>query len=109
MIEMSATHLYSDNFEKVISSSQTPAVVDFWASWCNPCRMLAPVIEDLSDVLDGKAGVYKLDVDEAGDVAAAYGVMSIPTIIIFVGGTEKERIVGFRSKEDLLKIVEKYL
>lgn len=106
---MSVMHLYSDNFEKAIVSSQVPAVVDFWASWCNPCRMLAPVIEDIADEQDGRIDVFKVDVDEAGDIAAQYGVMSIPTIIIFVGGEEKERAVGFRSKEELLELVEKYL
>ena len=106
---MSVMHLYSDNFEGAIGASQVPAVVDFWASWCNPCRMLAPVIEDISDELDGRADVFKVDVDEAGDIAASYGVMSIPTVMIFVGGEERERVVGYRSKDELLGIIEKYL
>ncbi len=106
---MSVSHLYSDNFEAVIGALQMPAVVDFWASWCNPCRMLAPVIEDIADELDGRAEVFKVDVDEAGDIAASYGVMSIPTVMIFVGGEEKERVVGYRGKEELVGIIEKYL
>lgn len=106
---MSVKHLYSDNFEAAIGMSPMPAVVDFWASWCNPCRMLAPIVEDLSDALDGRAEFFKVDVDEAGDIAAAYGVMSIPTVVVFDGGGEKGRVVGYRSRDELLEFIEGHL
>ncbi len=106
---MSVLHLYSDNFEEVVSAASCPVVVDFWASWCTPCRMIAPIIEDIADELDGRIDVYKVDVDEASDIAASFGVMSIPTIMVFTDGKEQERIVGGRSKEDLMSTIEKYL
>lgn len=105
---MAFSHLYNDNFKPTISQSPL-ALVDFWATWCNPCRMIAPIVESISDELDGSLDVYKVDVDESPETAVEYGVMSIPTIIIFKNGEEQERIVGYRSKEDLLKIIQKYL
>ena len=106
---MAITHLFNDNFNTEINASELPALVDFWATWCGPCRMIAPIVEEISDDLDGKLNVYKVDVDEAEDVAMQFGVMSIPTLIVFKGGEEKERIVGYRSKEDLMAMVGKYL
>lgn len=106
---MALKHLNDESFKTMITGSGKPVVVDFWADWCGPCRMLAPVIEELADELEGKAEVCKLDVDEAEETAEEYGVMSIPTIILFAGGEEKERIVGVRSKEDLLKIISSYI
>ena len=106
---MAITHLFNDNFNAEIQSSELPALVDFWATWCGPCRMLAPIIEEISDDLDGKLNVYKVDVDEAEDIAMQFGVMSIPTLIVFKDGAEQERIVGYRSKEDLMAMIGKYL
>lgn len=106
---MAIIHLDSKSFKTEISEAKLPVFVDFWADWCGPCRMLAPVIEELSDELDGKTEVCKLDVDEAGDIAEEYSIMSIPTMILFVGGVVKERITGMRSKADLLEVLNKYL
>lgn len=97
---MSAIHLKEEDFDKTVLHNPLPVLVDFWATWCGPCRMLAPVIEELSDEFDGVAEVCKLDVDDAGDTAAAYEVMSIPTVIIFKNGKEHKRLVGYRAKEE---------
>ena len=90
----------SSNFKQEISKGKV--IVDYWASWCGPCRMLAPVFEELSnEIKDIK--FIKLDVDDNSDVAESYGVMGIPTLILFKDGKEIKRIVGFKSKEDLKK------
>lgn len=106
---MSAVHINNENFQTEVIESKIPVLVDFWATWCNPCRMIAPIVEELSDDLDGKISVCKLDVDEAGEIAESYGVMSIPTLILFVAGEEKERIVGLRSKAELSGLIDKYI
>lgn len=106
---MAITHLYNDNFAEIVQGSELPALVDFWATWCGPCRMIAPIVEEISDEYDGRLNVFKVDVDEAEQVAMQFGIMSIPTLMIFQDGEEQERIVGYRSKEDLVAIVEKYL
>lgn len=97
---MSAIHLSTEEFNKIISNG--PAIVDFWATWCGPCKMLGPVIEQLSDDLDGKIPVCKLDVDECRETATKYGVMSIPTVIYFKNGVEVKRLVGVQTKDKLL-------
>ncbi|MDD6061853.1 MAG: thioredoxin [Oscillospiraceae bacterium] len=106
---MTTTYLYNDNFMPAIQSADKPVMVDFSASWCGPCRMIAPIVEEIAEEYDGMLDVYKVDVDEADAVAAQYEVMSIPTIMFFKNGEEQERIVGFRSKEELLRTVQKYL
>lgn len=106
---MAITHLFNDNFAQTIQESELPALVDFWATWCGPCRMIAPIVEEISDELDGRLNVFKVDVDEAEDVAMQFGIMSIPTLMLFKDGKEMERIVGYRSKEDLLTVIQKYL
>lgn len=105
---MSCTHLYNENFKSSVENSPI-ALVDFWATWCNPCRMIAPIVEEISDELDGTLDIFKVDVDEAPEIAAQYRVMSIPTIMLFKNGEEIDRIVGYRSKEDLMSIIQKYL
>ena len=106
---MAITHLYNDNFAQTIQNSEVPVLVDFWATWCGPCRMIAPIVEELSDEYDGRLNVCKVDVDEAEQVAMQFGIMSIPTLMIFKGGEEQQRIVGYRSKEELVGIIENYI
>ena len=106
---MAITHLYNENFADFIQSSEVPVLVDFWATWCGPCRMIAPIVEEISDTFDGRLNVCKVDVDEAEQVAKQFGIMSIPTLMIFKDGTEQERIVGYHSLQDLTELVEKHL
>lgn len=103
---MSTVHVTLSNFREEVLQSDLPVLVDFWADWCAPCMMLAPIIEKISDELDGRVNVCKIDVDQAPDLAATYGVMSIPTLMIFSKGKEVERTVGYMSKEDVLTFVE---
>jgi thioredoxin 1 len=104
---MSVLHLLSDDFEDEVLNSQKTVLVDFWANWCNPCRMLAPVIEELADEVGDDVKVCKLDVDSAGSIAADYGIKSIPTVIIFNNGKIVEKFVGIRSKADYLQALRK--
>ena len=99
---MSALHMSSEDFKRIIAEGKGGAVVDFWATWCGPCKMLGPTIEELADELEGKVVVGKVDVDENRDLAGEFGVMSIPTVIFFKDGKEVTRLVGVQSKEKLL-------
>lgn len=95
----------SDKFEEEVLNASEPVFVDFWADWCGPCKMVGPVVEELAEDFKGKAKIGKLNVDENGTTAQAYGVMSIPTLILFKDGKEVERVVGFKPKEELAKII----
>ncbi|PIU33157.1 thioredoxin [Candidatus Woesebacteria bacterium CG_4_10_14_0_2_um_filter_39_14] len=93
------------NFGKEVLKSETPVLVDFWAPWCGPCQMVEPIIEELAKELDGKIKVGKINVDENPKIAAKYGIMSIPTVILFKEGKEVIRKVGFEGKEAYLEII----
>lgn len=94
--------LSSENFESEVLNSKEPVLVDFYADWCGPCKMMAPVVETLAKELQGNAKVAKINVDENQDLAMEYSVMSIPTLIIFKGGKETKRFVGVRDKNEIL-------
>ena len=104
-----ALQLNSENFEQEVLKSDLPVIIDFWAEWCGPCRMLTPTIEALATEYQGKVKVCKLNVDEANDIAAKYQVMSIPTIIVFNKGKIVKQIVGVVPKEKLEEAVKPYI
>ena len=93
--------LTDDNFDSEVLQSDQPVLVDFWAEWCMPCRMLAPTIEELADDFQGKVKVGKLDTDANRDVSVKYGISAIPTVILFKGGEVVRKFVGVTPKQDL--------
>jgi len=99
--------LTAANFEAMLV--QPVALVDFWAPWCGPCRMVGPIVDELADDYAGKVSVGKLNVDEESQLAARYGVMTIPTLLVFQNGKEVERLVGMQSKAALGKLLDQYL
>jgi thioredoxin 1 len=90
-------------FDETVLKSKIPALVDFWAPWCGPCRMVAPIVEELAKEYEGKVAFFKLNVDDNPKTASQYGVMSIPTLIVFKDGRPVSNIVGFRPKPELKK------
>ena len=97
------------NFDQTVLQSKTPVLVDFWAVWCGPCRMVAPVVEELAGEYEGKVAVAKLNVDENPKTASQYGIMSIPTLLIFKDGAPVSNIIGFRPKAELKKSIDAVL
>jgi thioredoxin 1 len=98
--------LRDDNFEEVVLKSDKPVIVDFWAAWCMPCKMLAPLVEEIANQYKDKYKVAKLNIDDAMDVATNFSVMNIPTLIFFNKGEEVARMVGAASKKDIIKKIE---
>jgi thioredoxin 1 len=97
------------NFKETINGSDVPVLVDFWADWCGPCKMIAPELDKLADEMVGKVLVGKINVDDNRVTPGEFQVMSIPTMILFKGGKEVERAIGFRKKDELKTMIEKYL
>lgn len=105
---MSIIHITKENFEKEKNSS-TPIIIDFWAEWCGPCRMMAPVFEELSGEYTGKLKFAKLDTEEHPDLAGQFGIQGIPTLIILKDGKEVDRIVGFAPKPIMKQKIDQVL
>lgn len=104
-----ATIINSDKFEDEVLNKDGVVLVDFFAEWCGPCKMVAPILEELSDELEGKVEIFKIDVDSNPDVASEYGVMSIPTLILFKDGEAIDEMVGFQPKDSLKAAIEKHI
>ena len=106
---MAALNLSQGNFDQEVTKATTPVLVDFWAEWCGPCRVVGPIVDQLADELKGKLKVAKLNVDDNQELAAQFSVMSIPTLIIFKGGKPVDQIVGAMPKDQLLKKINPHL
>jgi thioredoxin 1 len=103
------THLTDSTFDEEIKSSEQPVLVDFWAEWCGPCKMIAPTLEEISKDFAGRLRVFKLNVDDAQAIAQRFEVMSIPTLILFKDGEPQLRIVGAKGKGQLLQEIDPFL
>ena len=101
-----ALTITKENFDEVVLTSELPVLVDFWATWCGPCKMLTPIIEELAKELEGKAVVGKINVDEQGELAMKFGVMSIPTLMVFKNGELVKKSVGFMPKAQVLSLLD---
>ena len=102
-----ALEITDSNFEETVLKSDKPVMVDFWAAWCGPCRMVGPIIDELSEEYDGKAIIGKIDIDSNQQYAAQFGVRNIPTVLVFKDGELVDRKVGVSSKNDYAETIDK--
>lgn len=102
---MSVLHVTKENFEQEILQAEKPVLIDFWATWCGPCMMMGPIVEDYA-VAHPEYVVAKVDVDQQGELAAAFGIVSIPTVKVFRGGQLSASVVGLRPKEELAALLD---
>lgn len=103
------TEVKEADFKSVVLDSELPVLVDFWAPWCGPCRMVAPVVEEIAQQYEGKVKVVKLNTDENPQIASQYGIRSIPTLMVFKNGEKQEMVVGAVPKTTLSNTLEKHL
>jgi thioredoxin 1 len=101
--------LTEDTFDEQIRVAQGPVLVDFWAAWCGPCKILAPTLDEIADEMAGRAHVAKVNVDENGDLAFRFGIRSIPTLVVFKDGKVVDQIVGNQPKEQIRRLLEKHV
>jgi thioredoxin 1 len=104
-----AIELTDATFDEMVHSSEVPVLVDFWAPWCGPCKMIGPIIQELADEYAGKAKICKLNTDDARDTAVEFGISAIPTIILFKGGQVQKKWVGLTGKKDLAEAIDALL
>ncbi len=102
---MSVIELNKDNFEKEVMEAEVPVLIDFWANWCGPCRMMSPVIDKIAEEMGDKVKVCKVNVDENHELAEKYEIMTIPAFIIVKNGAETGRTIGVQPKEDIIKLI----
>ena len=104
-----AVEFTDKNFQELVLNSDKPVLVDFWATWCGPCRAIAPVIDELHNELEGKAVIGKVNIDENSDVPVNYGVRNIPTLLVFKNGEVVDKVVGNQPKSKLLEILTTHM
>lgn len=109
MAASQVVYIKGDNWKTEVLEASLPVVVDFWAEWCGPCKMIAPILDDLSVEMAGKLKIAKVNIDENRDVAAQFGIRSIPTLLVFKGGQVKGQMVGAMSKTQLKEKLAAYL